>query len=721
MFLRSLQRRRAEAELDEELQDHLEQEIASNLRAGMSPEEAKYAARRLMGSVALHKEECRDARATRFIETSIRDLRYALRTLRRTPLFTAVAIVTLALGIGANTTVFTFIENVLLRQLPVRNPGQLVSLDWGTASNMSYPLYVAFRDRNSTFSSLAADRANIVNVSVQPRENYLLLGYEATGNYFPMLGIHPLLGRFLGPKDDDQPGAHPVIVISDRFWRSHFHADPNVLGKSLKVNGYPFTIIGVAPPSFSGTVLFMAADFWIPMGMAPEIEPGSDWLHSAHAWNIWMLGRLKPGVSRAQAVANLDRIAQQLDQKYPNMFGDKTSFSLPAPGLIGNALRRPITNFSVVLMGIAGAVLLLACINLAGMLLARASDRRHEMGIRAAIGASRFQLLRQLMTESLLLAIPGGLLGFGVAEGVCALLNLWHPDFNLPIETKLYPNWTVLGLTLAVAVLTTLIFGLMPAIQAARVDLVPSLKNEAASRRFRRLTMRDLLVTGQIALSVVLVISSVLVVRSLEHALSLNLGFNPNHAVSLSFDLRLKGYSAEKSRRFDRQLAAAASSLPGIQSAGIINNLPLSMAHGNDDGISRADRPVPKHPPDAVIYNISPGYLRAAGTRLLLGRNINRHDRHGTPRVALVNQALADLLFKNEDPLGKHIRMSFVDPADKGVEIVGVVETGKYESLSEAPHPAVFLPIAQTRTAWTTLVARTHLPSAQAVQLLTKT
>ncbi|MGH9655458.1 MAG: ADOP family duplicated permease, partial [Bryobacteraceae bacterium] len=719
MFFRSLRYKRVEAELGEELQDHLEQEIASNIRAGMSSEEANFAARRLMGSVARHKEECRDARATRFIETSIRDLRYALRTLRRTPLFTAVAIITLALGIGANTTIFTFIENILLRQLPVKDPGQLVSLSWGTAgkSNMSYPFYVDFRDRNSAFSSLVADRIVQVNMSLQPRENFLVPGYEATGSYFPTLGVKPLLGRFFGPKDDDKPGAHPVVVISDRFWRSHFDASPNVLGRTIKLNGYQFSIIGVAPPSFGGTELIITADFWVPMSMELEIEPGNDWLHSAHAWNIWMLGRLKPGISRAQAAADLDRIAQELNRQYPNTFDSRKGFHLPTPGLIGNALRRPITSFSIVLMGIAAAVLLLACINLAGMLLARASDRHHEMGIRAAVGASRLQLLRQLMTESLLLAIPGGLLGFGIAAGACALFNSWHPDFNVPLSTKLRPDLTVLGFTLAVAVATVLIFGLTPALHAIRVDVIPSLKNEPVSGRLRKWRMRDLLVTGQIALSVILVISSVLVVRSLQHALSLNLGFNPNHAVSLSFDLRLKGYSEEHSRRFDRELLAKTSALPGMESVGIINNFPLRLGEENNDVISRADRPVPKHfPGAAVIYNISPGYLRAADTRLLLGRTIDSHDRQGTPRVAVVNEALAHLLYKNENPLGKHVRLGTMT-----VEIVGVVETGKYEYLGEAPKPAVFLPIAQTGIGWTTLVARTHLPPAQAVQLLTKT
>lgn len=721
MFFRSLRHRRAEAELEDEMQDHLQQEIASNMRAGMSPEEAIFAARRLMGPVALHKEECRDARATRWIETSIRDLRYAVRTLRRTPLFTAVAIITLALGVGANTTVFTFIENILLRPLPVKDPGQLVSLNWGGTPTMSYPVYTDFRDRNSTFSSLAADRFDLVNISLRPRDNLLGWLYEATGNYFQTLGVKPLLGRFFGPKDDDTPGAHPVVVISDRFWRSHFGADPNVLGRSIELNGYRFTIIGVAPASFGGTVLLMSADLWVPMSMELEIEPGNDWLHDFDNETIWIIGRLQPGVTRARATADLDRIGQEICRAHISVCDGRARFHLSRPGLVGDTLRRPITGFAAVLMGVAAAVLLLACINLAGMLLARGSDRHHEMGIRVAVGACRFQLLRQLMTENLMLAIPGGVLGFGIAEGACAVLNLWHPDFNIPLGAKLHPDSTVLDFTLAVAVITTLIFGLTPALHAMRVEVIPSLKNEPVSRRLRKLSIRDVLVAGQIALSVVLVICSVLVVRSLQHALSLNLGFNPNHAVSLSFDLHRKGFTDEKGVRFDQELIAKASALPGMAAVGIINNFPLRLGGENNDIVSRADRPMPK-PADmraAIVYNISPGYLEAAGTKLLAGRNIDLHDRKDTPRVALVNEALAHLLFKNEDPLGKRVRLG-VNPTDAGAEIVGIVETGKYESLSEAPHPAVFLPIAQTGTAWTTLVARTHLPAAQAVRLLRK-
>ncbi len=679
MLGRSLFRhRRIEADLEDEMRDHLQQEIENNIRAGMAPGEAKLAAQRLVGPVSLYKEECRDARGTHLIESFIRDLRYAGRMLRRSPLFTAIAILTLALGIGANTTVFTFVENILLRSLPVHDPEQLVALNWGQNVNMSYPNYVDFCDRNTVFSNLVATRMNLVNMSLRARENFLVWGYEATGNYFKTLGVKPLLGRFFGPAEDDKPGAHPVIVISHRYWQTRFAGDPNVIGRTVKMNGYPFTIVGVAPASFLGTELIISADFWVPMSMELEIEPNNDWYHSRFSSNIWVMGRLKPGVSRGQAEADLDQIAQQIGRAYPDAVDPKARFELSRPGLIGQTLRRPITRFGVVLVAIAGAGLLLACINLAGMLLARASDRHREIGVRLAVGASRFQLLRQLMTESLLLAAGGGLLGFGIAVGACSLFSSWHPAFYIPLSTALHPDGAVLGFALVVAVSTTVLFGLTPALQAIRTDVIPSLQNEPVSRRLRKWNVRDLLVAGQIALSVILVISSVLVVRSLQHALTLNLGFNPNHAVSASFDLRLRGYSAERSRRFDADLLTKTSALPGIESVGIINVLPLHIDHENNELISRTDRPVPK-PADrraAIVYNISPGYLRAAGTRLLFGRDLNNHDRQGAPPVAIVNEALAHLLYGNENPLGKHIRMN-LNASDPGMEIVGVVETGQ--------------------------------------------
>lgn len=712
-------RRQAEAELTAEFQDHLEQEIASNLRSGMAPDEARAAALRLIGPISYHQEQCRDSRGAAFLETFARDLRYAFHMLRRTPLFTAAAVITLGLGIGANTTVFTFIENIVLRQLPVQDARQLAFLNWGGNTNLSYPDYIDFRDRNRVFSDLIAYRYNPVSMSFQERDNYRAWGYEATGNYFEALGIKPLLGRFFSPVEDRTPDANPVLVISHRFWLNHFAGDPLAIGRQVRVNSYPFTVIGVAPPGFGGTELITNADFWVPMNMVGRIEPGSDWIRSRYAHNIWAMGRLRPGISRAIGEADLDRIARDLAAAYPDLIDTKDRFHLSEPGLIGNALRGPTTAFGVVLMCVGGLVLLLACVNLAGMLTARAADRQREIGIRLALGAGRGRLLRQLMTESLLLAAIGGAIGLAIAFGACGVFSSWHVNVDIPIATTLEPNAAVLAFTAAAALLTTLIFGLAPALQATRTDLIRSLKGGAAQRR--RWGVRDLIVTGQIALSVILVICSVLVVRSLQHALSLNLGFVPDHAVSASFDLRLQGYDQAGSRSFDAAVVAKASALPGMQAVGIIDNFPLRIGE-NNSVVSRTDRPVP--PPSerhgAIIYKISPGYLQAAGTRLMLGRDIDDHDRRGAPSVAVVNQALTDLLFPKENPIGKHFRMT-LNQADAGLEIVGVAETGKYESLGEHPKPVAFLPLAQSGTEETTLVARTALPPDRAVEMLRRT
>ncbi|HLH05292.1 MAG TPA: ABC transporter permease [Bryobacteraceae bacterium] len=722
MLLRSLFRRTSlEAELHAELEDHLAREIEQNIAAGMTPDKAREAARKSIGPVALYQEECRDARATRLLDTAGRDFRYAFRMLRRTPLFTASAIATLALGIGANTAVFTFVENILLRSLPVMNPQQLVAVNWGESANMSYPNYVDFRDRNQVFSSLAAHRFIQANLSLRSRENFLSWGFEASGNYFQTLGVHPFSGRFFGPADDDKPNAHPVVVLSYRYWQTHFASNPGAVGGTIKISGYPFTIIGIAPPEFGGTELLFNAEFWIPMSMELEAEPGSDWLHQRMAGDIWVLGRLKPGVSRPQAEADLDRIAQQIAHAYPNQFDARAKFHLSKPGLVGQALRSPITGFGIVLTIIATLALLLACVNLAGMLLARASDRGREVAIRLALGAGRRQLLRQFLVESALLGLSAGAVGFALAFIACRWFSSLGFGIDLPFNHSLQPDMAVLFYTLGLACLAVLLFGLAPALHSLRASVIAGLREAALPGRFRRLNMRDLLVAGQIALSVVLVVSSVLVVRSLRHALSLNLGFNPENVVTLSFEQRSKDYTPALSRRLDAALLQKAAAIPGIEAAGIIDNMPLRVDHGNNSIISRADRPVP--PPaerqGATIYTISPGYLRAAGTKLLSGRDLNEHDNEHAPPMGLVNEALARALFQNEDPLGRHVRLSD-NPADKGFEIVGVVETGKYEYLGEDPHPAVFLPIAQTGTGWTTLVARTHLAVSAAVPLLQK-
>ena len=468
-FLRSLFRRRqSEDDLDDELRYHLEQAVAENIRNGMPPGEARFAAQRLLGTVSVVKEECRDAWGIGFFETLMRDLRYAFHMFRRTPLFTAVALATLALGIGANATIFTFVENILLHPLAVRDSSRVLFLNWGNQDNVSYPNYVDFRDRNRSFSDLAAYRIRTANLSLHRRDNDYALGNEVTGNYFGTLGVNPELGRFFGPPEDGPPGAHPVIVLSDRFWRNRLAGDIHVIGSTVRISGYPFRVIGVAPPSFAGTEVILRVDFWVPMSMALQVEPGNDWFHSRNDQNIFALGRLQTGVSPAQAEADLDRIAAGLAREYPKDIDPREKIELSRPGLFGNNLRRPISRIVAVLAAVAGLVLLLACVNLAGMLLARAADRRREAGIRLALGASRWQLARQLMTESLLLAVTGGALGFGLAVVVCRLISSWRPAFALPINTALHPNTTVLGFALVTVVCTALLFGLAPALESAR-------------------------------------------------------------------------------------------------------------------------------------------------------------------------------------------------------------------------------------------------------------
>ena len=708
---------RFDNELDDELREHLSLLTERFVNQGMTPDEAHHAALRQFGGVTPLKEGLRERRSWPQFETTWQDLRYALRQLRKSPGFTVAAILTLALGIGANSTVFTVINTAFLRPLPVDKPQQLVFLNRGEAPNLSYPDYRDFRDRNDVFNGLIACRFVPVSVSIASGNNSRAWAYEATGNYFGMLGVKAYLGRMFGPQDDDKPGAHPVAVVSYRTWQQRFGADPNIAGRSIKVNGLGYNVIGVAPKGFIGTERIVSPDFWIPISMEAQLEPGRSWLETRGETMIWSLGRLKPGVSLAQAETSLNRISKQLAHDYPAI-EEGMSIQLSPPGLVGRALRGPVMAFTSILMVVAGMVLLLSCLNLAGLLLARASDRRREMALRLALGARRMRLVRQLFTESLLLALAGGAVSAFLSywiSNACAALNL---PFDVPANTSLTVDVRVLLFTFAAALVATVLFGITPALQTIRVDLVPALKNERSIERLRSWHLRDIVVTLQIAVSFVLLISSVLVVRSLQHAVDLNLGFQPEGAVSVSFDLGLQAYSEERGRVFQEAVLNKAAALPGVQAVGITNNVPLRLGT-NNGGVSAVGKPIPRSNQlrYAIIYDISPGYLAAAGTRLLAGRDIDSRDRSGGPLVAVVNRTFAQTLFPGENAIGKRFRFGN-DPKAATCEIVGMVEDGKYESLGEDPELAVFEPLSQHYNAWTTVAMRSHLPAAQATESL---
>ncbi len=649
------------------------------------------------------------------------NLTFAFRRLRLSPGFTAAAIVTLALGIGANTTIFSLVNAVVFRPFGVERQSELVSFNIRTSKaqfpTLSYPDYKDYRDRNTVLSGMAIYRFIAISMSRSGGSNVRLWGYEVSGNYFDMLGIQPIRGRVLHPGDDVKRGGHPLAVISYSCWQNRFSGDPDIAGKKVKIGGLEYTIVGVTPRAFIGTELVYTPEIFVPIAMAEQIEQYK-WLDDRDDGNALVVGRLKPGVSLKSAQAALNIIAGQLAHEHPKDDAG-VSIVLSPPGMAGNFLRGAITGFSAVLMVVAGLVLLIACVNLASLLLARASDRRKETAIRLALGASRGQLLRQLLTESLMLSIAGGAAGILLAWWLNDLVNAWRPPVDIPVIPHVVMDTHVLIFTALVTLLTGLLFGLAPALQSTRASLVGAIKNEAPSERLRRLNLRDILVTTQVALSVVLLIGSILVVRSLQHALSLNLGFDPRHAAVLSYDFTAQGYDEQRGRQFQRLLLAKVRALPGIQSAGVIDGLPLTLNISNS-GIHMEGKPEPRagDVPIANMYYITPGYLQAMGTRLIAGRDLNQRDTKDAPLVAIVNEAFVRQLLPGEDPVGRRFRHR---PDSKWIQIAGVVEDGKYRSLGESPSPTVFESIEQTWTGGQTLVVRSPLPETETVRLLRRT
>ena len=646
------------------------------------------------------------------------NLTFAFRRLRASPGFTAAAIVTLALGIGANTTIFSLVNAVVFRPFGVEHQDQLVSLNIRSTKaqfpTLSYLDYKDYRDRNTVLSGLAMYRFAAMNVSRTGIGNVRLWGYEVTGNYFDVLGVQAIRGRVLHTADDVKKGGHPLAVISYSCWQSRFGGDPDIAGKSVKIGGLDYTIVGVTPPAFIGTELIYTPEIFVPMAMAEQIEQ-SKWMDDRGDQNGLVVGRLKPGVSLKSAQAALNTIATQLGREYPKDDAGVTIVLSP-PGMAGSFLRGAITGFAAVLMVVAGMVLLIACVNLASLLLARATDRRKETAIRLALGASRGQLLGQLLAESLMLSLAGGASGILLANWLNDLVNVWRPPVDIPVIPHVAMDARVLLFTAVVSVFTGILFGLAPALQSTRAGLLGAIKNDAPSERFRRLNLRDVLVTTQVALSVVLLIGSILVVRSLQHALSLNLGFDPQHAAVLSYDFAAQGYDEERGRQFERRLLDKVRSLPGIEAAGVIDGLPLTLNISNS-GVFLEGKPEPRAAdvPTANMYFVTPGYLQAMGTRLVAGRDLDQRDTKDAAPVALVNEAFVRQLLPGEDPIGKRFRHR---TTGKWIQIAGVVEDGKYRSLGETPSPTIFEPIVQNWSPQQTLVARSLLPESETVRLL---
>ena len=649
----------------------------------------------------------------------ILDLRLALRRLRQNPTFSAVAILTLALGIGANTAIFSIVNAALLRRLPVAHGSEIVSINqkFGgeVVPTLSYPNYRDMRDRNTVLSGLSAYRFLPASLGL-PGNNQRLWGYLVTGNYFDLLGVAAARGRVLHADDDLRPGGHPVAVLSWPCWQKRFGGDPAAVGRTVKINGMDFTILGVAPQGFFGTELFFAPDIFFPSMMQKQLEGGKGYLENRDAGNFFAVGRLKPGVSMARAEAGLNSVARGLAQQYPKD-DEGLRIVLSPPGLAGNYIRGAVIGFAAALFGVSRLVLLVACTNLASILMARAADRRKEIALRLAVGAGRGLLVRQLLTENLVIAILGGAGGALLAVWITDALAAWRPPADFPLVINAAPDARVFLFALLASVFTTLLFGLLPALQAVRTNLVGALKNEALSEKLRHWQLRDYMVATQVGLSAVLLVCSVLVVRSLQRALDAPIGYHPKGAVTASLDLNIQGYSEARGREFQHRLLDKVRAIPGIESAALIDWLPLSM-NFSTDSIYIEGKPVPKPSdvPSAYSISVSTDYFRTMRTRLLMGREFDSRDKQDGTRVGVINKAFADQLLPGQDPIGKRFRPN--SPDAKLVQIVGVAEDGKYFSLAEPRKAAWWGPSEIWYASSAALVARTNLNSSQALRLI---
>jgi predicted permease len=632
------------------------------------------------------------------------DLKYAWRRLLKSPSFAVTAILTLTLGIGANAVVFSVLNALVLHTLNVPNSKSFYSIEERGQSLNSYPDYQDLRDRNRSFDGVLALNFAAAGLDTGGDPSQIWL-YEASGNYFDTLGIKPYLGRFFHSSDEHGANSSPYIVLSYAYWRDHFLGDPAVVGRTVLLNKHPFTVLGVAAPDFRGTELFFAPALWVPMVDQEQIE-GFNGLNQRTGRSLWLIGRVKSGVTAEQAEADLHSIATYLTKTYPKD-DDGLTFSLARPGLLGNLLGRPVRAFVAGLMLLAGLILLAACANLGSLFAARAADRSREIALRLALGSTRRHVLRQLLTEAILVALLGGVLGIAGSVVLLRGLSAWQPLSTIPINLPVHPDALTYAVALFLALLSGLLFGLVPVRQILKADpwqVVKTGSTTAAGGRW--FGTRDVLLVVQIALCAVLVTSSLVAVRGLVRSLRSNFGFQPQSALLVSTDLNMAGYHGDQVPVMQRRMLEAVANVPGVASAGLIDNLPLGL--GWSDSVIYANTTTDLRQSnsitEAVTYNVSPSYFQAADTSLLAGRTFTLRDDKDSPKVAVVNREFAREVFGSvAQAVGGYFK---TEAEPHRIQVTGVVEDGKYKTLTEDPRPAFFLPLLQSPSTAAWLVVR---------------
>ncbi|MGA2728061.1 MAG: ABC transporter permease [Terracidiphilus sp.] len=687
LFLRS----KVRAEMDEELRSHIQHRADDLERGGLNRADAVRRARVEFGGREHYKEESYEALSGHFMQTLLQDLQFAMRILRKSKGFTFAAIVTLALAIGANAVVFGVLDALVLHTLDVPDAKSLYGTEYGADIGFqSYPSYADLRDRNHSFQDLAAFNFTLGTAIDPGNDPKAAGGFSTTGNYFTVLDVHPFLGRLYTVADEHGPGSAPYLVLSYGYWHSRFQDDRGIIGRVVRVNKHPFTVIGVTPPEFRGTIMFVSPDFFLPLMEQEAIGGNSVTERTNTAALFETFGHLKPGVTREQAEADVNRVAGELAKEYPKEF-DAKHMVVGRTGLSG--FSDGVHGFVAALMGLAAMILLAACANLGGLFAAHASDRAREVALRLALGSTRKRILRQLLTEALLISLAGGALGVLGGMPLLRKLSTWQPFAGAPIHIPVTMDARIYAVALALALVSGFLFGIVPVRQVMRANPYEVVKAGSMIRVGRKVTVRDVLLVAQIAICALLVTASLVAVRGLMRSMNASYGFDPTNVMTAGVNLANAGYTGERIPQFNRRMIDAMTAIPGVEAAGLVNNYPplVYTAAFREKVFTEQTRDLTASSValSPFRFNVSPGYLKAAGTTLLAGRDFTWRDDKSAPVPALANRQFALRMFGSMNgAMGKHFRIG----DGTLVEIVGIIEDGKYLSLTEDREPAILMP-----------------------------
>ncbi len=703
-------------EMAEELRAHIEHRADDLEHSGLPRAEAVRRARIEFGGYEKFRQQSHEAMGGHFFEILAQDLRYATRMLRKSPGFSVAAVLTLALAIGANGVVFSILNAFLLRPLDVSHPESLYAIfrQPDNDASESYPDYRDLRERSTrSFESILA--YNVTQAGLDTGSNASSAWVEeASGNYFDALGLQPYLGRYFHDADERGPNSAPFIVLTYAFWHSRFQADPGVVGRVVQLDKHPFTIIGVAPPGFHGTLIFFNPDFFTPIVNHAQLGD-NDMSARRDRWIFMVMGQLRPGVTATQAIADLNSTGAYLEKSYPKD-EPKLTFALNRPSLYGDYIGRPARQFLSALMLLAGLILLAACANLGSLFAARAADRSREVALRLALGSSRNRILRGLFTEAMLLSVAGGAVGLLASVVLLRGLSAWQPFARWPLHLNVNPDAKVYSLALVLALVSGVFFGAVPVRQVLGTNPYEVVKAGSSTRLGRRVTLRDVLLVMQIAICGVLITASLVAVRGLARSLHDHFGFEVQNSILADTTLDMAGYTGDRVAPMQKRLVETLRAIPGVESVGLADTVPLG--DGGNNSMVFAGETADLRPANAAanpaVFRISPEYLHASGTALLSGRAFTWGDDLGSPRVAVVNGEFARRIFGGTaNAIGGFFKM----PDGSRVQVVGLVEDGKYSSLTEALQPALFLPILQSPSRSTYLVVhfRAGLSSSEEI------